>query len=99
MLRPPEHSQVLLASDQAAWLTDPKRGGAIGWRQLPGPVEAQAAANQGALTLVSKPNPNKGEPGECDGNARLRKGWGWEGGRWGGWGGGWGYTRHRTKVP
>jgi hypothetical protein len=51
ILRPPEHSQVLLANAQNAWLHE--AGADEGWRQLPDAEAAQAAANEGELVVAS----------------------------------------------
>jgi hypothetical protein len=61
VLRPPEHSQILLANAQLRWLRD--MGAKTGWRALPGPVAAQTAANQGDLVLEAFENPNPNRPG------------------------------------
>ena len=61
ILRPPQHPQELLANAQNEWLaTD---GRAQGWRPLPGPVEAQAAANQGMFVVASYHNHHDDKPG------------------------------------
>jgi hypothetical protein len=51
ILRPPEHSPVLLANAQNAWLHED--GADEGWRELPNAEAAQAAANDGELVLAS----------------------------------------------
>ena len=51
ILRPPEHSAVLLANAQNAWLRED--GAAKGWRELPNAEAAQAAANEGELVVAS----------------------------------------------
>jgi hypothetical protein len=51
ILRPPEHSQVLLANAQNAWLHED--GADDGWRELPNAEAAQAAANDGELVVAS----------------------------------------------
>ena len=51
ILRPPEHSQLLLANAQNQWLAE--EGEAGGWRRLPDGEAAQAAANQGELVVAS----------------------------------------------
>jgi hypothetical protein len=61
VLRPPEHSQALLANAQMGWLG--KDGGESGWRELPSYVEAQEAANRGELVLEAFENPNPRKPG------------------------------------
>jgi len=61
ILRPPQHPQELLANAQNEWLaTD---GRAQGWRPLPGPVEAQEAANQGMFVVASYHNRHDDKPG------------------------------------
>ena len=61
VLRPPEHSQALLANAQMGWLSDV--GGEHGWRKLRSYVEAQEAANRGELVLESFANPDPRRPG------------------------------------
>ena len=61
VLRPPEHSQDLLANAQLRWLHDAPAG--AGWRSLPDPAAAQAAANRGDLVLEAFENPNPHRPG------------------------------------
>jgi hypothetical protein len=51
ILRPPAHSQVLLANAQNAWLRED--GADKGWHQLPDAEAAQAAANEGELVVAS----------------------------------------------
>jgi hypothetical protein len=61
VLRPPEHGQILLANAQLRWLRD--AGTATGWRSLPDPVAAQAAANRGELVVEAFENPDLMRPG------------------------------------
>jgi hypothetical protein len=61
VLRPPDHSEDLLANAQLRWLRDAPTGS--GWRSLPDPVAAQAAANRGDLVLEAFENPNPRRPG------------------------------------
>ena len=61
ILRPPEHSAVLLANAQNEWLA--AEGRAEGWRRLDGPVEAQTAANRGLLVVASYHNHYNDKPG------------------------------------
>ncbi len=61
VLRPPAHGQTLLANAQFGWLSD--AGAALGWRSLPDPVAAQAAANRGELVLEVFANPDPHRPG------------------------------------
>lgn len=51
LLRPPEHSQILLASAQAEWL-DSDAGRTEGWRALPDARTAKRVANTGELVLI-----------------------------------------------
>ncbi len=51
ILRPPEHSTVLLANAQYRWLS--REGRAEGWRPVGHPVEAQQLANQGLLVVAT----------------------------------------------
>jgi hypothetical protein len=61
ILRPPDHSQTLLANAQNAWL---KHDGAqLGWRRVSSPVEAQRLANLGTLVVASLANPDRRRPG------------------------------------
>ena len=61
VLRPPEHSQDLLANAQMRWLRE--HGADDGWRALPSYVAAQAAANRGELVLEVWENPDRHRPG------------------------------------
>jgi hypothetical protein len=61
VLRPPEHSQNLLANAQMRWLRD--RGTEHGWQTLTSYVEAQQAANRGELVLEAFANPDPHRPG------------------------------------
>lgn len=60
ILRPPEHSPVLLANAQYDWLAGP--GQAEGWRAVPDAAAAQAAANAGDLVVAVVRNVD-GKPG------------------------------------
>lgn len=61
ILRPPDHSQTLLANAQNAWL---KHAGAqFGWRRVSSPVEAQRLANLGTIVVASLANPDRHRPG------------------------------------
>jgi hypothetical protein len=62
VLRPPDHSAVLLANAQMGWLGGASAAGA-GWRPMPDAAAAQAAANQGDLVLAAFENPDPGKPG------------------------------------
>jgi hypothetical protein len=61
VLRPPDHSQALLANAQMGWLGE--SGSEYGWRELSSYVEAQEAANRGELVLEAFENPNPRKPG------------------------------------
>ena len=50
LLRPPEHSQELLANAQYDWLSG--AGKAEGWSQVNDPYEAQHDANQGYMVVA-----------------------------------------------
>ena len=62
LLRPPEHSQQLLASAQAEWFHS-KEGVKDGWASVPGPGPAQMLANQGKLVMVVYESPDPHRPG------------------------------------
>jgi len=65
MLRPPEHSQILLASAQAEWFHD-KNAANMGWKALEGPGHdrwAQELANQGNLVVIVYESPDPHKPG------------------------------------
>ena len=62
MLRPPEHSPVLLASAQTVWFGKDE-GKRAGWYQLKTAREAQTLSNAGELVVVSYASPNPGKPG------------------------------------
>ncbi|WP_304187542.1 hypothetical protein [Phenylobacterium aquaticum] len=62
MLRPPQHGQILLASAQAAWFAS-AAGRQGGWTPVSGPLAAQAAANQGQLTVMVYASPDPHKPG------------------------------------
>jgi hypothetical protein len=61
VLRPPDHSQTLLANAQMRWLSD--HGAQVGWQELPSYIEAQEAANRGELVLEALENPDPHRPG------------------------------------
>jgi hypothetical protein len=61
ILRPPDHSQVLLANAQNAWLK--REGPQVGWRRVGLPAEAQRLANLGTLVVASYANPDRHRPG------------------------------------
>ncbi len=57
ILRPPDHSHILLANAQFDWLhTDTAK--ALGWRSLASPWEAQQCANRGEFVVVAAKNPD-----------------------------------------
>jgi hypothetical protein len=65
MLRPPDHSQIFLASAQARWF-ESKKGANGGWHPLEGPrheQRAQELANQGSLVVIVYENPDPHRPG------------------------------------
>jgi hypothetical protein len=51
LLRPPQHSQILLASAQAAWLAS-EQGQQAGWSGVRTSQHAQTLANQGQLVVI-----------------------------------------------
>jgi hypothetical protein len=61
ILRPPEHSQVLLANAQQKWLLI--EGEKKGWRQVKSWSVAQQRANDGDLVVASYKNANPDKPG------------------------------------
>lgn len=62
VLRPPDHSAVLLANAQMGWLRSPEAV-ADGWRPLPDATAAQTRANLGELVLAAFENPDPHRPG------------------------------------
>jgi hypothetical protein len=56
ILRPPEHSTVLLANAQNDWLN--KDSATQGWERVANSVEAQTRANLGWLVVASYKNPD-----------------------------------------
>jgi hypothetical protein len=62
LLRPPAHSQTLLANAQMTWL-DGGAGQAEGWQPIVDPADAQAAANRGELVVAVYQNPDPARPG------------------------------------
>ena len=62
VLRPPQHSAILLANAQMGWLRSPPAA-AMGWQPLPDVTLAQIRANQGELVLAVFENPDPNEPG------------------------------------
>ncbi len=61
ILRPPEHSQTLLANAQQRWLVS--EGPGNGWRPIRTWGEAQQLANRGEVVVASWRNPNPRKPG------------------------------------
>jgi hypothetical protein len=61
ILRPPEHSPVLLANAQLDWLAT--EGATHGWRAVSDAVDAQAAANRGELVVAAYRNRHDDKPG------------------------------------
>ena len=61
ILRPPEHSQVLLANAQFEWLAED--GADEGWRSLRDGESAQAAANAGDLVVAAYKSHRDDKPG------------------------------------
>jgi len=61
ILRPPEHSQVLLANAQQKWLLH--EGEKEGWRQVKSWSTAQRLANEGEVVVASYRNSNADKPG------------------------------------
>jgi hypothetical protein len=51
ILRPPDHSETLLANAQANWLVE--KGADHGWKEVKSPFEAQRLANAGYLVVAS----------------------------------------------
>jgi len=62
LLRPPQHSQILLANAQVRWLDGPQAA-RDGWRRVDGMREAQALANRGRFVVVTYKNPDPHKPG------------------------------------
>ena len=62
VLRPPDHSQTLLANAQTRWLRSDDAA-AQGWKALPDAQTAQARANAGDLVLAAFENPDPHRPG------------------------------------
>lgn len=62
LLRPPEHSAVLLANAQSDWLQSEK-GRKKGWNPVPNAVAAQDWANKGHLVLATFKNPDPKKSG------------------------------------
>lgn len=61
ILRPPEHSQELLANAQYDWLAD--AGAHHGWRPVSDGATAQALANRGEFVVASYHNHHDDKPG------------------------------------
>jgi hypothetical protein len=78
ILRPPEHSQELLANAQYDWLGG--EGARQGWRPVDGAEEAQELANRGWLVVAAYRNHKDDKPGHVavvrpsgKGRARVRE--------------------------
>ena len=61
-LRPPQHSQNLLANAQCNWLASDSAKG-LGWVKVNTALEAQNLANKGYLVMVGYKNPSSSSPG------------------------------------
>ena len=61
ILRPPEHSPILLADAQYDWLS--RQGMAEGWKRLDGGVAAQNYANEGWFVVAVYREPDVHKPG------------------------------------
>jgi hypothetical protein len=61
LLRPPEHSAILLANAQQEWLCG--AGSNEGWQAVKSPQAAQELANEGELVVVTCKNPDASRPG------------------------------------
>ena len=61
ILRPPEHTQVLLANAQCEWLEN--EGRRIGWEKVATALEAQRNANRGMLVVACHVDPDPMLPG------------------------------------
>jgi len=61
ILRPPQHSQVLLANAQFEWLGE--AGAGEGWRAVPDGDAAQSAANAGDLVVAAYESHRSDKPG------------------------------------
>ncbi len=61
ILRPPGHSQILLANAQCEWLGS--EGLQRGWQSVATPLEAQKLANRGALVVACHVDPDAKLPG------------------------------------
>jgi hypothetical protein len=61
ILRPPEHSEALLANAQCDWLEGEGRN--AGWRRVDGGAAAQDLANQGVIVVVCWRNPDRDDSG------------------------------------
>src|SRR5580658_2584578 len=64
LLRPPEHSQKLLANAQVEWLAS-SAGRERGWSRVGEGQQAQTLANQGNLVVVVFANPDAEKPGHA----------------------------------
>ena len=71
ILRPPQHSQVLLANAQIGWLRSPEAS-AMGWQSMPDVTSAQMRANLADLVLAAFENPDPDKPVTSRSSARAR---------------------------
>lgn len=62
MLRPPQHSQIFLASAQTRWF-DSSEGRQSGWMRVSDAWHAQQLANKGMLVVVAYESPDQHRPG------------------------------------
>ncbi len=62
LLRPPEHSQILLANAQTSWLSS-QAATKDGWVRLDDAKAAQSRANLGELVVIVYRSPNPKKPG------------------------------------
>lgn len=61
ILRPPEHSTVLLANAQLDWLKN--EGSRKGWKAVKNPIEAQHLANKGEFVVAAYKSSDSKKPG------------------------------------
>jgi hypothetical protein len=73
ILRPPDHSAVLLANAQYDWLRT--EGPKHGWEQVVSMKRAQELANEGLLVVATYKNPDPQRPGHISIVRPSAKGW------------------------